>query len=774
MQLSLREQEVLNSVNQQTIDMITTNRSHLIGLDAKTIADHLFCDRANISRILNRLFRQDYLIKIIGRPSLFIGKQPLLKHYPNTEYSSIYSTRQELVSSLNDTTKNNYAENIFTTIIGYKQNESLFHPINQLRSAITYPNSPLSTLVYSPKGSDFLSLLDLIQNNISNINPFNFNSVITLDLQISSHYQKLQNLLSSQSDNYFLTILNCELLTLETIHILKDIISKNHSSFILFVTTDENQLTEFSLLPYIPMTIKIPPFSKRTLKERFSFILNIFQEETNTINKNIIINKNVMNCFVMSEYKHNLLDVRKEIKLALAQAHFKSTTDSIEIGFDDISDTLLNNIKDVNNQLTDITSIYDTLKVRTFIMKPFEQNQFIEKLNNNLIYIDDQHLVFHDEKSEVIDNSIENIVYHDIKASLVNDITSLKTTMIAEIYETLNEVSKNQFIVLNDKLYYGLLYRLEKVIDNIKNNNYQQRYCKYQKLYPEFSMYSKSILDILQERYNIQIPKQEELYIHHYLKLSKSIIENYELPMIFIFSNPTTLRNFSLFVESFKSDLKASFLDINLYNFTQKKQELLDTIKNHNKSKGILIITDESLPTEIVTFIEQHTIDVLFINNITIHSIAPIIKTLSNPEVLLDDFRSLSYFDDNNEAIFQEEENVLEIVKNEILDKSLIFLNPDKIIRLGKNAFDQIINQMGIEYDDILAVKFNVHIAFVVERVIRNQELSYKRLSSFVRQHNELLKLIERNLVDIENQFGIKIPTSELIYIAQIFLGHMS
>ena len=244
--------------------------------------------------------------------------------------------------------------------------------------------------------------------------------------------------------------------------------------------------------------------------------------------------------------------------------------------------------------------------------------------------------------------------------------------------------------------------------------------------------------------------------------------------MIFIFSNPTTLRNFSLFVESFKSDLKASFLDINLYNFTQKKQELLDTIKNHNKSKGILIITDESLPTEIVTFIEQHTIDVLFINNITIHSIAPIIKTLSNPEVLLDDFRSLSYFDDNNEAISQEEENVLEIVKNEILDKSLIFLNPDKIIRLGKNAFDQIINQMGIEYDDILAVKFNVHIAFVVERVIRNQELSYKRLSSFVRQHNELLKLIERNLVDIENQFGIKIPTSELIYIAQIFLGHMS
>ena len=160
-------------------------------------------------------------------------------------------------------------------------------------------------------------------------------------------------------------------------------------------------------------------------------------------------------------------------------------------------------------------------------------------------------------------------------------------------------------LVLNDKLYYGLLYRLEKVIDNIKNNNYQQRYCKYQKLYPEFSMYSKSILDILQERYNIQIPKQEELYIHHYLKLSKSIIENYELPMIFIFSNPTTLRNFSLFVESFKSDLKASFLDINLYNFTQKKQELLDTIKNHNKSKGILIITDESLPTEIVTFIAK-------------------------------------------------------------------------------------------------------------------------------------------------------------------------
>lgn len=141
---------------------------------------------------------------------------------------------------------------------------------------------------------------------------------------------------------------------------------------------------------------------------------------------------------------------------------------------------------------------------------------------------------------------------------------------------------------------------------------------------------------------------------------------------------------------------------------------------------------------------------------------------------MLDDFKQFSKISstlsisNDNESF-----NIIDFIKNEILNNSLTFLNPDKIILLAKEAFEAILLDYSMAYDEILAIKFIVHLAFAVERVIRNQPINYKKINEFLKQHSTLYHMIDKHCTNIENQFGIQFPVSEIIYISQIFLTKM-
>lgn len=57
--------------------------------NAYTISLDLSLDRSNVSRILNQLFTNNQLIKIEGRPTLFISKSVILDYYPSLEIPNI-------------------------------------------------------------------------------------------------------------------------------------------------------------------------------------------------------------------------------------------------------------------------------------------------------------------------------------------------------------------------------------------------------------------------------------------------------------------------------------------------------------------------------------------------------------------------------------------------------------------------------------------------------------------------------------------------------------
>lgn len=110
-----------------------------------------------------------------------------------------------------------------------------------------------------------------------------------------------------------------------------------------------------------------------------------------------------------------------------------------------------------------------------------------------------------------------------------------------------------------------------------------------------------------------------------------------------------------------------------------------------------------------------------------------------------------SYFTiyDNNDSITAEHvqidfgDNLPFFKKNliEILDKTLIFLNPNKAYDILEDTLKKILSDICCEIDEEILIKFLFHCSCMIERVIRGDSLHHNNLDFVRKQHQSCLKL---------------------------------
>ena len=70
-----QETTILSCVQEQTRRILENGETDGQGIDAYTLSIDLKLDRANVSRTLNRLWRDGFLIKFQGKPTLFLDRK---------------------------------------------------------------------------------------------------------------------------------------------------------------------------------------------------------------------------------------------------------------------------------------------------------------------------------------------------------------------------------------------------------------------------------------------------------------------------------------------------------------------------------------------------------------------------------------------------------------------------------------------------------------------------------------------------------------------------
>lgn len=335
-------------------------------LHIHSIAEKTGISPNNISMELNRMFADGLVMRVRGRPVTYFSisalEELLEKQLPTYEFSSM----DDFCKYLNPPTVSGQASfpeghldatvlSDFDSLIGSEQ--SLRSHIELAKAAILYPPHGLDTLLTGPTGvgkSHFANSMFDFAKKSGRISP-----AATLITYNCASYAENPQLVMSQlfghskgaftgadSDKPGLVELaDKSILFLDEIHRLNpegqeklfflmdqgifqrlgETTKTRHADVLLICATTESPKSSMlsTFLRRIPVQIKLPPLSERSVAERLQLVLFFFWRESVNLKKEIKIDRKIISTFVHYECPNNIGQLSTDIRLTCANAYYK-------------------------------------------------------------------------------------------------------------------------------------------------------------------------------------------------------------------------------------------------------------------------------------------------------------------------------------------------------------------------------------------------------------------------------------------------------------------
>ncbi len=798
---------VLENVELKTRQSLSSNAVQSIETDAFNISLDLQFERSNVSRILNQLHKSGKLIKLLGRPTLFLSRKVLEQQIPNIFIPSSIpknATLENYISLDKPETGTHKPKSFNKTLI--TTNSRLHNAYRKAKGAMLYPGRNLHVLVYGEpyvgKGDLIESMFDYAKDNqmialsksINSVDcksfaPDHFNDLLKLLFRDSSQ-PGIPGLFES-SKNSILVIRNIDALDTSTFETIKSAVQemafyttdafpygkkvKINCRIIATLETARSAITP-NYKQLFPMQIEMPALRERTIEEVLYLTLESLQFESEEINQTIRISKGVLSCLVMADYEGNISHLKSEIKEACANAYLKSLNSSsffIDINFEDVSNDVLESINNINERIDDLNDIFNLFENDFLFFSPVQNNKELQLL------IDVNDTVHFSEITSLqhLDNQLVDICLADINHVTSIQLNTIRAVLLKEIYNDLYPLLKSSSFIENENLLYGLLLHLSTVIKQIKQGNYSLKGHD-----SEYRIANKGDYDLAEiirqhvdEKYNVTLPAFEIDYLATYHYLSSQWIENKYIQLLIISENNDNAKNYSTYLNSLNCKPKATPLEISA-EMTQKEilAEIQSTLKAIDKGKGVIVASDSSIVSEILTKFRNVTdTEFAFTANISVQFLVSLVQKIDALDVSLNIIQNenvIDYKEHTPDLSSQSHaQELLEEISNKLLSESLIFLNPSKASNVLFQVLIRIIEELNIPYSDELLVKFIFHCSFLIERCIRKDAIHDPESRTIISSNPTIYFVIEKNFSVINETFSINVPNSELGMVINIF-----
>ena len=631
MEGSTREDEVIKCL----IELETKNKR---GITAAELSSFMGLDRTNISRYLNKLYKENRVTRKEGRPVIF---------------SSIKDEKKEksLSKDKQDGIRNN-ADSL-EVLVGAEQ--SLKLPIQQAKAAILYPPRGLHTLILGETGvgkslfAEAMYRFAKESNMISQNAPFvRFNCADYADnpqLVVAQIFGvKKGAFTGADSDKEgLLKKADGGIFFLDEIHrlspqgqeMLFTFIDKGYfrqlgdtekkikaEVQIIAATTEQPQ--SFLLKTFtrrIPMTIVLPPLRERKLEERYYLLNEFIIAESLRLGQSIYISKNAVISFLLYDCPNNIGQLKSDIQLSCAKAFLNYKVNKgnfILVDQADLQPRVQKGLMKIREYRKEIDSISKNM---TDILRFSNEDKLLKKLEFE---------VNQEETSEsksfysLVENKMEDLKSKGIDQSRINDILnidlekyfrkyirtiskSFKKDEIAKVVDfKVATVVENMLAIASEKLhrefeqkvFFGLSLHLQGSIERITSGKkiYHPKLSVIRVQYREEFSVAMEIVKLVEKEFNLDVPLDEIGYITMFL--SECDDDNNEqleekVGILVMMHGTSTASSMAEVANSLIGEEYVQALDMPL---TMKPENMLEKakekIREMSNEKGILLLVD--------------------------------------------------------------------------------------------------------------------------------------------------------------------------------------
>lgn len=512
--MSSRKEKIYNTIKTLT-EKIINDSINITGVETQVIAEKSDFDRSNVSRELNVLLKEGRVIKIKGKPTLYLEKSVLLEKFKKSHLPEAFDSIEDLVKFVNSNTDKNltnsttansniknsqFSSDSFKSLIGF--NGSLTQQIEQAKSGVLYPPHGLHMLILGETGVGKSTFVESIHKFLISTDKYRSSApLVTLNCADYSYnfqliYSQLfgyvkgaftgadkdKDGLIEKAQNGILFLDEVHRLPSEAQEMLFQLIDKgqyrrlgdtkliqNNKVLIICATTEDPESSMLqSFLRRIPIVINIPRLSDRPIYEKIEIMNYFFNKECNRLNETMEVTRHVFLCLLSHEFKSNIGELYSTIQIICAKAYLDKIMHNkrtIEVDVSHLPKVLLENFSKNRFLIEEKISHYPFQIKEIVYYNPKEISpQSITYTSSNKYNYDYYNLIQEKYQEFVTKNYSKTDIWtsleHTIEDYFQNFFYNLKSN---------SELDENLILKFIDQLSY---FKISNIIESLEEIHY--------------------------------------------------------------------------------------------------------------------------------------------------------------------------------------------------------------------------------------------------------------------------------------------------------------
>lgn len=814
---------IQNTVRRQSRLILDSSHIDGRGIDAYTLAIDLKMDRANVSRVLNTLWREGLFIKFQGKPTLFLDRELVSEYYPGFFIPQTVA-KGEVLSDLIRPVDEAEAEGAASTLdqlIG--ADTSLKDAIALAKASVSYPPFGLHTLLYGAVGagkSRFAHCMYLYKKNTAppggtipfvsvachnfSDNPKLFSQqLLGLARDMISNKAKRGFLDSAKGGILFFDDVEnlpaaaldliASVITRHSYNRIGDTAPRQIQCMIIASTTRRADDSYIRVLAEsLPAAIHIPDLEERGVYEKTELILQLFSAEARTIRQSVRISKDVITCLAAMRYDKNILQLTNEVKAACSRAYLESLSNqhkAVYVQLYHLSPELLTYTKDsfgreeIRQILVEVPDRYievdhkgDSKFLESFASLPSiaaagKQKLLEGRLNTDITSIDN---IYQTVVASITDLShVSGTELHALKRSIYPIVFQVVTAQLLK-YGKYDESRRHIHLL------YGLLMHVTNFLKRPDSPlpDRDEAPPASRECFPDEYRMAADIMEHLSRIYSRRFSNREIDYLASYFAIFSNWTTTLNPGFLVICHGEGTASGMVNYArQAVRGDYLMDFID---FTEEMKLRDCLELsaekARQLNRGFGVLIFTDmEPLTTMNESITKLTGIHTEMISPVTLPLLLDTVRRIleSPSELTAQAHTALPQGQSKHtgQKPAGTQDGFICDLLEKVISRTTVFLDTSKAAAVLEKCLKATLFDLHLPYSNEIAARYLCHCCNMLERAIRGEPWTYSRLNGFTNEHYELMCTVEHKLEYAENIFGIKIPAGEIAYIAEIFLS---